>query len=1091
MLIKNRFFLLILVGIFYFSFHPGKSLAVTCGGHVSVPLMSCSSVFNPVTGVKTCSSWQSDTRGEDCYYSETRGECITFYSNIRCFGTTCNSNNDCEFSVNGMYDCAPDGESNAGTTGCCESIDGNWGSWSSCYSNVNGCLKDRACNNPAPSCEGADCSGDNWTYCTASELGCTVQDCPTNCDYAGGDVRDGTLNGDCTCGSKSCSAQPPCCTDLSCSSKANQYIETPQRTGSIWVEIGGVSGDRVNTTATGVSFPTWSDANGQDDIIWYSGTKTNSSCTSNCSWRALINLADHAVTNTNPKINVHAYMQGCNKVNDLCNPGSVADGVYPQTILINDKTCSVAVTPLGGKNFSVTVSGDGSLNPGTQTGRLWVERQDTSQVANYATEIIPATVEAHNPGGPYYYNFISANLSSTNSAVDSKTINVTLPGGNYYFHCDMPEDIGANYVKCSGNPFCSYEGLGGGLTCTNWKSCSNNDRATVCSEGQTCALRCNQAKDCGGFCTGEDAGTPAAPIVVSPLGSAINPVILTDTTPLLDWSGSDPLTDSYEIVVINPSNAVVWTGTTTAATTSISVGTALTNNITYRWYARALNSTCSPYGQNLYSLPSGYGYFRINSPPVIGNFYIFNVGNAEVVAEAGSRNHICQSDFNGSRFVNFRLNVSDTDGVNDISQVSLNWNGTTYTLSRGVTWPTGATYTTTIDYGTYHNQGIYEIRARAVDFSGTTVDQGTGRNWKVWNCQVPVEGNLYDGSADHSCIGGFNNLAELAINFNALIFNNSTESVAATVTIPNAYVVDIGSLIWNRSYLPLINGGNAFNPNGDLAATARLTRMTDLGTGAQTCPVSDQFVLNVSPYSSNPSAKIDFSFIRDQESWYQVRGGGIRAGDSIQSGVPVTANPLERYLTLGKSLPTTINNGLVSYAVNFSNTNGYNDEAYGSPNSWWKNSSLLPATRYGYQYFYNNLYVKAGVGVTGRTWDEKPSEGVFFVDGNLNIDSNFVLPADNFFMVVVSGNITIANGVTQIDGIYVSDGGISTTGNLSNQALVINGMLYSRGSIRLARSFSDKTLNNTSPATIVNYRPSLLFNMPIKISKVISGWRED
>lgn len=1008
MLIKNRFFLLILIGIFYFSFHPKKSMAVTCGGHVSVPIMSCSSYVDPKTGVKTCSSQESgDVAGEDCYYSDVRGACVTYFSGIKCLGATCNSNNDCEIHVNGFLDCAGIREPNEGSIGCCEAVDGGWGNWSSCYSNVNGCLKDRACNNPAPSCEGADCVGDNWTYCTASELGCTVQSCPTNCDYAGGNVRDGTLNGDCTCGSKSCSAQPPCCTDLSCSSKANQYIETPQRTGSIWVEIGGVSGDRVNTTATGVSFPTWSDANGQDDIIWYSGTKTDSACTSNCSWRANINLADHTVVDTNPIINVHAYMQGCNQVNKSCNPGNVASGVYPQIITIKDKTCSVTVSnPVGTQagGVTITTTGDANINPGSDVVRSFIENLNFTAITggvtyDYGGNNGLVADQVTSGGGYVYYDLTNAHVNSINSSTVNSSYTVHAPPGNYYVHCDVPNDLNGNFVKCSGNPNCSQNG--GSLTCTDWRSCSGNDYATFSI----------------------------------------------DAPPVFD---NDP--PGQNMILAND------VGTVVPMENMIGLGT--------------------------------------------------------------SGNHSCQSIFHENRRLKFIVRAEDPNGGGDIEEIHLRFrNGASYPLtvsvtnissspqsnivsSGGAVWDgsvalggvvgLGRGVTFPVDLRSGFPAGVYEMQVRVVDIYGAESGWvSSNRYFKVWNCQVPVEGNLYDGSADHSCIGGFNNLAELAINFNALIFNNSTESVAATVTIPNAYVVDIGSLIWNRSYLPLINGGNAFNPNGDLAATARLTRMTDLGTGAQTCPVSDQFVLNVSPYSSNPSAKIDFSFIRDQESWYQVRGGGIRAGDSIQSGVPVTANPLERYLTLGKSLPTTINNGLVSYAVNFSNTNGYNDEAYGSPNSWWKNSSLLPATRYGYQYFYNNLYVKAGVGVTGRTWDEKPSEGVFFVDGNLNIDSNFVLPADNFFMVVVSGNITIANGVTQIDGIYVSDGGISTTGNLSNQALVINGMLYSRGSIRLARSFSDKTLNNTSPATIVNYRPSLLFNMPIKISKVISGWRED
>ena len=51
-----------------------------------------------------------------------------------------------------------------------------------------------------------------------------------------------------------------------------------------------------------------------------------------------------------------------------------------------------------------------------------------------------------------------------------------LPTGDYYFMCD-----GANpkIGLCSGNPFCSYENLGGISICTNFSSCSQNDNALL------------------------------------------------------------------------------------------------------------------------------------------------------------------------------------------------------------------------------------------------------------------------------------------------------------------------------------------------------------------------------------------------------------------------------------------------------------------------------------------------------------------------------------------------------------------------------------------------------------------------------------
>lgn len=870
-----------------------------------------------------------------------------------------------------------------------------------------------------------------------------------------------------------------------CTGSGIQFIETPQHTGTIWARIYGVSAN-----ADSVKFPTWSSLDGWDDgITWYDGSKDDSSCSSNCTWGASINLDNHNVNLADRWVNVHSYISGCGTTNSPC----ATTGGFT----ISEKTCSVGVTKTGDRTFTVTVSADGALNPGSQTGNLWVEKANGSEIENYATQIIPSAI-GYSSSGNYYYKFSSAILNSTDSVGTSKTIDVILPGGgDYYFHCDMPDNItdylgGFNYVQCSGNPRCSYENkldVGTTLACNNWKSCSGSDNSRVCSEGETCALQCGQNRDCNPNCGAGETGVPGVPVIDHPAGTALNPVILRGdrTGTYLYLAGPADKADSYFYGVYDDGASFTWVGSS-----SLSVGiTGLTSGNLYSWRARAVNDTCAPYNEGVAvtSAASNFGYFRVNTPPVIGAFSIHNFEGAEVPKEAGSRNHICQSDFNGSRSVNFRLSVTDIDGPNDIAEVLLNWGGQTYHLLKGSTWATGAMYSTTINYEDQSNPNTYEITATVRD-NFETVSGGTGRNWKVWNCQVPVSGHVYDGSADHSCSGGFNTLADSDMGFRDLEFYNSSGSVTATVTEPNAFGTN--DLIWGKSYMPYINDGTPPEPNGDLAATGRMTKFLGSGIPGLGCPSDDQIDIgDIDAYGDSPTATVDFSFIRDQESWYQVRGGGVRAGNIIESGVPVTADTGDRYLTLGRSFPTTIDNGLVSYVNRFININGYNEEAYGSPNSWWKEGNLLPVTRYGYQYFYKNLYIGAGVGVTGTAWDEKPSEGVFFVNGDLNIDSNFTLADNKFFMVVVSGDLTIANGVTRLDGIYVSDGELAATGNASNEPLIINGMLFSRNSIRLGRSFADKFLNNSAPATIVNYRPSLLFNMPVKLSKIISGWRED
>lgn len=308
-----------------------------------------------------------------------------------------------------------------------------------------------------------------------------------------------------------------------------------------------------------------------------------------------------------------------------------------------------------------------------------------------------------------------------------------------------------------------------------------------------------------------------------------------------------------------------------------------------------------------------------------------------------------------------------------------------------------------------------------------------------------------------------------------------------TATLPSSY--GSNNLIWSRTYLPIFNNGTIGSPNGDLNASGRRTRLVDLGTGTTSCPVTDEFDLStfVSAYSSTPMANVDFSFVLTQEGWFQVVGGGVNAKNEVSSGVPISVGATSRALTLSG---TRADNGLVSF-LTYSNINANNtNNAYGLSNNWWINRNTNNPLAYSYQNLYNSFFVNRGMGTTGSDWTGKPSEGIYFVNGNLNIDSNFSLAAGRTFIVIVKGNITIDSGVDRLDGIYIADGGITAGGDSASQ-LVINGMLYARGNIRLYRSYTDKIINNSSPAVVVNYRPDLIFNMPGSLMRVLSGWREE
>jgi len=79
------------------------------------------------------------------------------------------------------------------------------GNFGACYSvnsgGVDSCVK-----------SGTDNCGDCFADCTPADAGCNNQSCPTGCGYPGGSVNNGTLNGDCSCGTKTCPATEPCCT---------------------------------------------------------------------------------------------------------------------------------------------------------------------------------------------------------------------------------------------------------------------------------------------------------------------------------------------------------------------------------------------------------------------------------------------------------------------------------------------------------------------------------------------------------------------------------------------------------------------------------------------------------------------------------------------------------------------------------------------------------------------------------------------------------------------------------------------------------------------------------------------------------------
>lgn len=649
--------------------------------------------------------------------------------------------------------------------------------------------------------------------------------------------------------------------------------------------------------------------------------------------------------------------------------------------------------------------------------------------------------------------------------------------------CDSPSS-GTTTAGCGCNE------CGSSLNCgMNNRDCS----ADVCVECVTCAVgtRCGQARNCGGlFCGNEDNGNPTTPTI-------INPDSTNDSYPPgtvnLQWTAVAALSDYYEVEVYNDTTGIsAWSNSNVGNVTNVNAG-PINSPAVYRWRVRAVNTTCG----TDYGTWSAWGYFRINSAPMVVNVTLRNASNVVAPPDGSGRNHICEPVFYDNpvnrRMVNFEATLRDIDGWAQITTANITWNGRNYPLTLAAGAGTDRVGSVTVTHPAGDNgPGTYPLNIAVVDTYGASGSDAS-RHWKVWDCSVPTTGTIYDGSPIPICVVspptyvGFDNPAPPTMNLTALSYTQTDNSQVYNMVVagPN---YSGPALVWGKTY--------NITFNADLEATGMIYRM-----GSVECGNTSQFTYgntNVDPYGVNVNTTIDYSFIRDQEGWYQVAGSGILGGAQVRSAVPVTCSGA---CTPGLSMSTAgvgvSSDGLVASAA-INSSSGCNlgtapGECYRSyPRDTYVIRNVL-SEKYGYQKIYNSYFGKYGLGTTfsgdrnlAQVIAGLPGgQGVALVNGNLSITGNNTVNPGQFLMVVVSGAINIDQAATQVQGVFVADNGISGDGT-NGTALAISGVLYSAQNISFTRTFADKTDNNTAPAATVTYRPDLIFNMPPSLVTAIS-----
>lgn len=502
------------------------------------------------------------------------------------------------------------------------------------------------------------------------------------------------------------------------------------------------------------------------------------------------------------------------------------------------------------------------------------------------------------------------------------------------------------------------------------------------------------------------------------------------------------------------------------------------------------------------------------NPPTSPSLVISNVSNVTVAAVSG-RNHICQDEFrlsSNSRRVKFWVSASDADGASDIATIALRFNNnsgaTEYmrltainlnTASPGYLPISGGggnasivnfqyqsvgnvrTAIFTVEFSQNYVPYLYDLDIYAQDVGGQTLAwTDAGRDFKVWDCQVPVSGTVYDASGvSVNCpTVGYSTAVETGY-FSGLIFDDTTVSNIDKTMNPAApnYSSSVGNhLIWGVSYTANFAGLLGTDPGN--------RRITDLVDNSVNCSaVSNDRTVIINESSGFDaydigSADVDFTTVADQDPWWQGRGVSILGITSVTSDVPATCRLTDGCtpaLTIDNT-PQNDNGAVVSSSLGLSAGEwGYSDNWYIGGHA----QTYLPNLTYGQMH--SELFDGKGVGREESNWAGVigvGGTGLVFVTGPLTIDSDHTVAPGGFLMVVVNGNITINENVTRLDGAYVASGGQILIGGENDTALTINGMLYATNNIDISRGFDTDASNNLNPAVVIDMRPDLIFNAP-------------
>jgi len=265
-----------------------------------------------------------------------------------------------------------------------------------------------------------------------------------------------------------------------------------------------------------------------------------------------------------------------------------------------------------------------------------------------------------------------------------------------------------------------------------------------------------------------------------------------------------------------------------------------------------------------------------------------------------------------------------------------------------------------------------------------------------------------------------------------------------------------------------------------------------------------------------PSANNNFFITSNQGKWYQVVGGSLHAdsGD-VASSIPASC--------IGDCKPYLITEGAGGETglVSFSGSVSVGGGSISEDATDWQAKTSYQGLVTDYNYFARLLEddpdgigvwdgsLPSGSGVFegsitetgGGGWSVSDGDTkVLLTESDLVIRNNIVVAEGGFLAIISGGTISIADNVTQVQGVYIADEYINTcesascgatvgAGDVSAAQLQAEGILVGWEGMNLRRDF-ESVDNNSYPAEVFTYRADLVTNAYRYLLKLDISWKE-